>query len=106
MGGPETLVAATLLAQSQGGPRVEPTANPDEARRVAEDVESLFLAEMLRHMFAGIRTDGMFGGGHAEDIYRSLVMDEYGKVIGRAGGVGIADTVYREILRLQESEQR
>lgn len=106
MGGPERLFAESLLAQSQSGPRVKPTTSPDEARRVADDLESLFLAEMLRHMFTGIRTDGMFGGGNAESIYRSMMMDEYGKVIARAGGIGIADAVYREILTLQESEQR
>jgi Rod binding domain-containing protein len=57
---------------------------------------------MLEHMFADVRTDGPFGGGQAEEIYRSLLMQEYGKVIAKAGGVGLADTVRREILRAQE----
>ena len=75
-----------------------------KAQEVAEDFESVFLSQMLEHMFAGIETDEMFGGGHAEDVYRSLLIDEYGKLIAKAGGIGIADHVKREMLTLQEVE--
>jgi len=33
-----------------------------------------------------------------------MMVQEYGKAIARSGGVGIADAVQREILRLQESQ--
>ena len=109
MGGADKLLAQSLLsqAQSQTGPRIGPTKNASEARRVAEDFEALFLSQMLQHMFAGVRTDGPFGGGNAENIYRSVLTNEYGKLISRAGGGGgIADAVQREILKLQESESQ
>ena len=72
--------------------------------RTAEDFEAFFLSSMLEHMFAGVRTDGPFGGGQAETVYRSLMMQEYGKVIAKAGGVGIADMVKRELIRAQEGQ--
>ena len=72
------------------------------ARRAAEDFESFFLSRMMDEMFAGVKTDGPFGGGQGETMYRSLLNQEYGKVLAEAGGVGIADVVYSEILRLQE----
>ncbi len=106
MGGADKLLSQSLLAQTQSAPRVVPTKDADEARRVAEDFEALFLSQMLQHMFAGVRTDGPFGGGHAETIYRSMLANEYGKLISRTGGVGIADAVQREILKLQESESQ
>ena len=106
MAGPEKILAQSLLAQSQGGPLVKPTADATEARRVAEDFEAFFLAQMMQHMFSSIRSDGPFGGGYAETIYRSLAVDEYGKLIARTRGVGIADAVQREILKLQESESQ
>ena len=37
-------------------------------------------------MFEGIKTDGMFGGGNAEDIFRSMMVDEYGKMMSKNGG--------------------
>ena len=74
----------------------------DDVQKAARDFESFFLSQMLESMFAGVPTDGMFGGGPAEGIYRSLMLQQYGRMISEAGGVGIADSVFREILTLQE----
>ncbi len=104
MDGPAKLLTQSVLAQSQADPRVGKAKTPDEARRVAEEFEAVFLAQMLKPMFAGISADGPFGGGPAETIYRSLMIDEYAKLIGRSGGVGVADAVQREILKIQETE--
>jgi Rod binding domain-containing protein len=52
-------------------------------------------------MFSGIKTDGPFGGGHAENVYRSMMSQEYAKSISKSGGVGLADHIYREILAKQ-----
>jgi peptidoglycan hydrolase FlgJ len=49
--------------------------------------------------------DGYFGGGPGEDIYRSMLVEQYGKSLARAGGIGMSDAVQREILRLQEAAQ-
>lgn len=68
----------------------------------AEDFEAIFLTQMLQHMYADIKTDGIFGGGHAEETWRSLLLDEYGKVMAQAGGVGITENIQRELLKLQE----
>jgi Rod binding domain-containing protein len=98
---PTSAQAAQAVVQAKApDPKALKTAN--DAKRAAEEFEAQFLAQMLEHMFADVRTDGPFGGGQAEEIYRSLLMQEYGKVIAKAGGVGLADTVRREILRAQE----
>jgi Rod binding domain-containing protein len=68
----------------------------------AEEFEAVFLSQMLEQMFQGIRTDGPFGGGKAEEMFRSFMLQEYGKVMAASGGVGIADMVKREMLRAQE----
>lgn len=82
-----------------------PTAtatSPADALKVGQKFESMFLSEMLQPMFAGIKTDGVFGGGHGEDMYRSLQVDEYAKALTASGGIGIAAAVQQEILRMQE----
>lgn len=73
-------------------------------RQAAEDYEALFLAEMLAPIFETLETDGPFGGGNAERIFRSLLVQEYGKSLAESGGVGIADAVERELLKLQETQ--
>ena len=73
------------------------------AKKAAQEFESVFLNTLLEGMFAGLKTDGPFGGGSSENTYRSMLVGEYAKEISRSGGVGIADQVYREIINLQES---
>lgn len=76
------------------------------ARAKAEEFEAVFLTLFIDQMYSGIETDGPFGGGSAEKTYRSLLTQEYGTNIARSGGVGIADAVYREILKTQEVSQQ
>ena len=75
---------------------------PGKAREAAESFEAFFLSQMLADMFSGIKTDPVFGGGPGETIFRSLMIDEYGKALASSGGVGIADSVMGEVIRLQE----
>jgi Rod binding domain-containing protein len=75
-------------------------------KKVGQDFESQFLSQMIGHMFSGIKSNGLFGGGQAEDMFRSLLTDEYGKSIAKAGGVGVADQVVRSVmLQFQEAAQ-
>ena len=77
--------------------------NRAEAQAAAEDFEAFFLSKMTETMFEGISTDGMFGGGHAEKVYRSLLINEYGKAMAKTGTVGVADYVMSSILQMQEA---
>jgi peptidoglycan hydrolase FlgJ len=75
-------------------------------KKVGQDFESMFLSQMLGHMFSGIKAKGMFGGGQAEETYRSLLVEEYGKTIAKAGGIGVAAQVVRSVmLQFQEEGQ-
>lgn len=80
------------------------TGNEVQAREIAENFEAMFLSQMLQHMSSDIGegVESMFGGGHSEGIFRSMLNDQYAEEITNRGGVGIADSVYREILKLQE----
>ncbi len=74
------------------------------AAKAAQDFEANFVSQMLEPMFDGLGTGGTFGGGHAEQMWRSFMLQEYGKVIAKHGGIGIADAVKQEILRAQEAQ--
>jgi len=77
-------------------------ATPDQALQVGRQFETMFLSEMLKPMFDSVKTDKLFGGGHGEDMFRSLQVDEYAKAVSKQGGVGIANAVQRQILLMQE----
>ncbi len=74
------------------------------AAQAAETFEAHFLSQMMEPMFDGLGTGGPFGGGHAEKVWRSFMLQEYGKVVARSGRLGIADAVKHEILRAQEAQ--
>lgn len=71
----------------------------------AQDFEAQFLSTMTQTMFEGVKTDDTFGGGTGEDTFRSMLVEQYGKQMSKSGGIGIADKVYGEILKLQESSK-
>lgn len=79
-------------------------ANAAKVDDVANEFEAQFISQMLENMFSTVDTKGFLGGGEAEETYRSMMIDEYGKIIARSGGVGVADHVKREMLRVQEVE--
>ncbi len=56
-------------------------------------------------MFQGISTDGPFGGGQGEEMFRSLMLDEYGKEIVARGGFGLSASITKQLLAHQEKQQ-
>lgn len=74
-------------------------AAPPALRRAAEQFETMFLAQILRDFTAGTVESSASG---ATGAFASMLQDEYAKLIGRSGGIGIADAVLREMLKAQE----
>ncbi len=91
-----------MLQSAKPPPQPTTAGDPAAARRAAEEFESFFVARMLEHMFEGVSTEAPFGGGNGERIWRSFLIEEYGDVIAKTGGLGIADAVERQLLRAQE----
>ena len=92
------LTLSPALLQPAAAPRVV----PERMRETAEAFEASFLSQMLKPMFEGLQTDGPFGGGEGEATWRSFLIDAMAKQTVKAGGVGLADTVMSEMLKMQE----
>jgi len=81
--------------------------NAASAAKVGKQFEAQFVSQMFQHMFEGIKTDGIFGGGSGEEMFRSLLIDEYGKMVANREGVsgrgfGIGTAVQKMLLKHQE----
>lgn len=96
---------ATIAPAQPSIPKPTPMMDEKKAEAAAKDFEAVYISQMLTHMFEGIKTDGMFGGGNAENIFRSMMVDEYGKMLSQNGGIGIASSVQNEILQMQSQAQ-
>jgi flagellar protein FlgJ len=107
-------LAATVLANSQDHNARQTSAvrtaaitkgaamNEAQINSVSQDFEAMFVAQMLSQMFGDSVGNSLFGDEQSKEIYQSLIVDEYGKRIASAGGIGIASFVKRELLALQE----
>jgi Rod binding domain-containing protein len=71
------------------------------AYKAAQEFEAVFLSQMVAQMHSGLDAQGPFAGGFAEETYRSLLDQEIGRQMAATGGVGIADAVYAEMIKLQ-----
>jgi flagellar protein FlgJ len=96
--------ASAALPSTGAGSASTPKAGAGNGavRKAAEEFESQFMSQMLTQMWQGISTDGYFGGGHGEEMFRGLMLNEYGKQITKTGGLGIADMVQKAMLKMQE----
>ncbi len=105
---PHTLLAVQSLAEDSGASatqsRLEQAKRSQAAGQASEEFEAIFLSQMLAPMFETVEEDPMFGGGPGESMYRSLLVEEYGKIVAQTGGIGLADHLQQELIRLQEIE--
>ena len=92
-----------LLAQQAATPASTAAlaARKREIADTAQAFEASFLSAMLQPMFSSLSTEAPFGGGRGEEMFRSFLTDAIAKQVAKAGGVGVADTVQREMLKLQ-----
>lgn len=94
--------ANLTLAQGKALPTLGNSADRETMKKSAQQFEAVFLSQMFGQMFEGVGTDSLFGGGHGEEMFRSMLVDEYGKLVAKRGGVGIADAVLRTLVHQQE----
>jgi flagellar protein FlgJ len=69
-----------------------------QIKQSAEDFESLFLGIVLKSMRDTVQKSGLLDGGNAEDIYRSMLDDEYTKSMAAQRHTGLADNIEQFLL--------
>jgi flagellar protein FlgJ len=73
-------------------------------RKAARDFEAQALGFLLQPMFATVDTSkSAFGGGAAEAQWRPMLVDAFAAAAVRAGGIGLADSVFRELNRARSA---
>ena len=101
----DAAIQGTMMMAQQGplAAPPKPTANEARADAASKEYESIFISQFLGSMFSGIQSDTLTGGGQGEEMFRSLLMDEYGKQITAQGGFGLSSAIQRELLKTQET---
>lgn len=75
-----------------------------KAKKQADDFETMFLEQVTQQVMATPQgSEGPLGeNGIGGDIYKSQLTQEYAKQIQKAGGIGLSDSILRDLLRVQE----
>ncbi len=91
-----------IVAQQPNALHKTQAANQQDVDKVAKDFEAMFISQMLQSMFKDVKTDPVLGGGQSEEVFRSMLIDQYGKEMSQNGGLGLAPHIKAELLRMQE----
>jgi flagellar protein FlgJ len=76
-----------------------------QAKKVSQDFEGLLVGMMMKSMRATVGKDTLTGGGHGEEVYRSMLDQQYADAsVKRGGGLGLAKMIEKDIIR-QESRK-
>jgi flagellar protein FlgJ len=73
-----------------------------QAHKVSQDFEALFVGLMMKSMRATVGNDKLTGGGHGEEVYRSMLDQEYAAAAAKRNSLGLAPMIEKDIIR-QES---
>lgn len=91
-----------LSKQGQASTAGLSAADQKKVKKAAQDFEAFFVGQMMESMTEGLETNAYFGGGHGEEMWRSMLNQEYGKEVAKSGRLGIASSVMTSMLRAQE----
>lgn len=83
---------------------LDPATAKAKAKKQADDFETMFLEQVTQQLTAAPSgSEGPLGeNGIGGDVYKSQLTQEYAKQIQKAGGIGLSDSILRDLLRVQE----
>jgi flagellar protein FlgJ len=76
---------------------VADTVKEAKLRKSCKDFEAIILKQMLTTMRKSIPKSGLFNDNFADDIYQSMADDALAKDLAQNEGMGLGDTLYRQL---------
>jgi flagellar protein FlgJ len=85
--------------------KMDPSApGYENLHKQAVELEGVFLNTLIKEMFSSIDTnEESFGGGFAEETWRGMQAEQVANSLAAQGGIGLADQLMSDLLRLQEA---
>jgi len=78
--------------------------NKQDVHKAAVKFESVYLNEMFSHMFQSVDQNNPFGGGHGEEMFKSMMVEQYGQLVANSGQTKISTSIEKEMLKMQEQQ--
>jgi flagellar protein FlgJ len=71
--------------------------DPVQLKKVCQAFESLFVGQLMKEMRDTVPKNDLFDGGHAEEIYTSLLDEKFSEEIAANGSLGLAKKLYESL---------
>ena len=112
----QTLINKANLAQTKGQgdfadklaqetDKAQQSKDDKKLRQACKDMEALFLNLMMTNMRNTVQKSGLVDTSK-EEIMRSMLDSEMTKNMAEAGGIGIADMLYRQLSLAAQTEKK
>lgn len=100
----QTSISPDTLVQESDASRARQLAarkdNAKAARKVAQEFEAMFVGMMLKSMRETVGKDKLTGGGKGEEMFQSMLDQEYSTAIATSqGGIGLAAMIEKQLVR-------
>ena len=95
----EKTSAKNFMERKTGRKKIS-AAQEEIIHKKAKEYESVLIAKMLDQAVPKGEDSMLFGGGQANSVYRSLLIDEYAKAMSDGGGLNLADKLTEEMLQM------
>lgn len=66
-------------------------------KKACEDMESLFVHQLIKEMRATIPKSGLFGKSQAQDIYTGMLDGQLAQEIAQSRGLGLSTMLMRQL---------
>ncbi|MFH1982214.1 MAG: rod-binding protein [Pseudomonadota bacterium] len=83
--------------------RSDAPRSPDELKRVCQEMESLFINQLLKEMRQSIPKGGLFEENNAEEMFKGMHDEALAGQIAGSGGLGLARVLMAQLSQNQAS---
>lgn len=101
------LSSVTSAFASKAYSGMDKDAVAKKAHAVAADFESVYIADAFKAMFKDVSVDPVNGkSDNSNETWRDMLLDQYAQDFVKKGGIGIADGIASELIKIQEGHAR
>ena len=96
---PHASASAPAFRTRGAGAGRAPEGTPDDPalKKACNEMEALFIQQLLGEMRKTVEKSGLIDGGRSEEIYTTLMDGELAKEMARSGAMGLASMLYRSL---------
>jgi len=99
----DSLSSVTSAFASKAYAGMNKDAVAKRAHAVAADFESVYVADAFKAMFKDVSVDPLNGkSDNSNETWRDMLIDQYAKDFVSKGGIGLADGIAAELIKIQE----